>query len=216
MPPPWPADTEGLPVKFARANPRNIILPILSSHGKSYRVVGHAIVSADGMIADAQGLMPAPLRNDADWAIFQAALDRSSLVVLGSLGHGRHPNPGRRRLVFTSSVEQFAPDAADPLATLYNPAGLPVGELLERLDVPEGVVAVTGGRRVFDHFLPFYDEFMLAEVEPFVLPGGISCFGAGHPRAVLAAAGLAPFERQAIDPDNGVTLTRWQRPGGWP
>jgi len=198
---------------MALPNPRNSVLPIVSSHGKSYRVVGHAIVSADGMIADARGVMPAPLRNDADWTIFQAALDRSSLVVLGSLGHGRHPNPGRRRLVFTGSVEHFAPDAADPLATFYNPAGMAIGDLLARLDVPEGVVAVTGGQRVFDHFLPFYDEFMLAEVEPFVLPGGISCFGAGHPRAVLAAAGLAPSERRSIDPDNGVTLTRWERSG---
>ena len=184
---------------------------MISSSGKTYRVVGHAIVSADGMIADGDGFMPAPLRNDADWAIFQAALDRSSIVVVGRLGHRRHPNPGRRRLVFTNSVERFETDAADPLATLFNPAGMEVEDVLDRTGVPEGVVAVTGGRRVFEHFLPDYDEFMLAEVDGFVLPGGTPCFSAGHPRAVLAAAGLIPVERQTIDPSNGVTLTRWER-----
>lgn len=182
---------------------------MISSLGKTYSVVGHAIVSADGMIADAEGLMPVPLRNDADWAIFQAALDRSSIVVVGRLGHRRHPNPGRSRLVFTSRVDRFETDAADPLATLFNPADLSVGEVLDRTGVPEGVVAVTGGRRVFEHFLPDYDEFMLAEVDGFVLPGGIPCFSGGHPRAVLAAAGLVPAARRMIDPTNAVTLTRW-------
>lgn len=184
---------------------------MICSRGKTYRVIGHAIVSADGMIADADGVMPAPLRNDADWAIFQAALDRSSIVVVGRLGHRRHPNPGRRRLVFTGSVERFETDAADPLATLFNPAGMAVEDVLDRTGVPEGVVAVTGGRQVFEHFLPDYDEFMLAEVDGFALPGGTPCFSAGHPRAVLAAAGLVPAERREIDPSNGVTLTRWER-----
>ena len=74
---------------------------------------GHAIVSVDGMIADAEGLMPAALRNDADWRLFQAALDGAALVVLGRLGHARHPNPGRRRLVVTRAVEALAPDPQD-------------------------------------------------------------------------------------------------------
>ena len=42
-------------------------------------IIGHAIVSADGMIADRNRRMPAALRNDADWRRFQAALDRSDL-----------------------------------------------------------------------------------------------------------------------------------------
>ena len=184
---------------------------IRPSPGPAFAVTGHAIVSADGMIADADGLMPPPLRNDADFALFQASLDAASVVVVGRLGHLRHVNPGRRRLVFTSTVVDLARDPADPLATLFNPAGIALDEALRRMDIASGTIAVTGGQRVFDWFLPLLDEFHLAEVNPFVLPGGIDCFSAGHPRAVLAQAGLVPAESRVIDPPNGVTLTRWIR-----
>jgi len=173
-----------------------------------FTVVGHAIVSADGMIADAAGLMPQPLRNDSDFRLFQEALDQASLVVLGREGHLRHPNPGRRRLVFTSGTSGLAADGNDRLATFYNPAALPLADALVQLKVPPGIIAVTGGKRVFDHFAPLYDEFQLAEVNGFVLPGGIPCFSAGHPRYVLAAKGLLPASTELIDAENGVTLTR--------
>lgn len=176
-----------------------------------FPVVGHAIVSADGMIADSAGLMPPRLRNEADFALFQTALDRASVVVVGSLGHRRHPNPGRRRLVFTSTVARFAADAADRLATLYNPVGMALEDVLGEMDVPDGIVAVTGGMRVFDHFLPLFDAFELAEVNDLVLPGGVTCFSSAHPRVALAACGMTPVETRVIDAANNVTLTRWVR-----
>lgn len=171
------------------------------------RFVGHAIVSADGMIADAAGAMPEALRSDADWRAFQAALDQAALVVLGRLGHERHPNPGRRRLVLTRSVAALLPDTRDPLALLWNPAATPLQQVLETLEITEGTIAVTG---VFDHFLGLYHRFDLTEVHAFVLPGGTPCFRAGHPRTVLAADGLVPGEGVRID--RGVTTTPWVRP----
>ena len=90
---------------------------------------GHAIVSVDGMIAAADGSMPPELRSDADWRLFQAALDRAALVVLGRVGHAKHPNPGRRRLVMTRSVGRLARDPDDPLATLWNPRGAPASSI---------------------------------------------------------------------------------------
>jgi len=175
-------------------------------------IEGHAIVTADGMIAGADGSMPPTLRNDADWSRFQAALDSSVLVVLGRPGHLRHPNLGkRRRLVFTSTVERFAADPNDGLATFYNPLGASFPELLAYLRISAGVIAVTGGTRVFDYFLPLYDRFDLAETNAVTLPGGRPCFGGGHPRAVLSGAGLKPAQFELIDPVAGVTLTRWVR-----
>jgi len=175
------------------------------------RIEGHAIVSADGMIADARGEMPDRLRNDADWRFFQDALDRASLVVLGRLGHARHPNPGRRRLVLTHQIDALEQDRHDPNAIFWNPAGLALTAMLEQIGVREGVLAITGGTGSFDLFLPHYDSFVLAEVHGFLLPGGTPCFSTGHPRDVLATAGLKPGETRTIDPAANVTQTDWTR-----
>ncbi len=166
----------------------------------------HAIVSADGMIADAAGEVPAPLRNDADWRQYQAALDRSVLVVTGRRGHERHRNPGRPRLVLTRSVTATAPDPRDPLATLWNPAGVPLDEVLVELAISNGVVAITG---IFDLFLPRLTRFQLSEMHRLILPGGRPCFSAGHPRAVLAGAGMRPTDVRLLDEAALVTSTLW-------
>jgi len=177
--------------------------------GTSILVEGHAIVSTDGMIADSHGDMPAALRSEADWRIFQAALDRAALVVLGRIGHMRHPNPGRRRLVLTHSVADLQPDPVDARASYWNPAGLEIAEVLARLGISEGTLAITGGTGTFDLFLPWYDSFLLSEVRGLELPGGVPCFTKGHPRFTLPGVGLEARDMAMIDPD--VVQTNWMR-----
>lgn len=172
---------------------------------------GHAIVSADGMIAAGDGSMPAALRNDADWRQYQQALDRAAIVVTGRRGHERNANPGRRRLVLTRSVERTAPDPNDPLATRWNPGGLPLDAVMAQLGIADGTVAITG---VFDQFRGRYDRFQISEVSDLLLPGGIPCFADGHPRSVLAAEGLVPSRPDLIDADALVISTLWSRPAG--
>ncbi len=167
---------------------------------------GHAIVSADGMIAAADGSRPPQLQNDADWQLFQAALDRAALVVIGRISHQLHPNPGRRRLVLTRQIVTMEPDPNDRNATLWNPAGMGLPEVLAALNIGGGIVAITG---VFDVFAARFDHFDLVEVSGFALPDGVPCFTTGSPRSVLARHGLRPRPGLEIDP--GVTLTRWAR-----
>lgn len=169
---------------------------------------GHAIVSADGMIADAAGNVPAGLRNAADWHQYQAALDAAVLTVTGRRGHEANPNRGRRRLVLTRSVARLAADPHDPRATFWNPAGLGFTGALEELGIDAGTVAITGA---FAHFRPHLTAFLLSEAHGLVLRGGTPCFADGHPRAVLAADGLSPASVTLIDPAAMVTSTRWQR-----
>ena len=65
---------------------------------------GYAIVSDNDCIADASGRTPDVLRNEADWAYFQAELGQSAVTVLGRLGHEANPNPkGRLRMILSSS-----------------------------------------------------------------------------------------------------------------
>jgi len=172
-------------------------------------IAGHAIVSADGRIADAAHRMPPSLRNDADWRRFQAELDRSALVVLGRLGHLAHPNPNRRRLVVTSGVPALAPDPADPDAIFWNPLGMDFEAVLAALDIHDGTIAVTGGTRVFDLFLPLFTRFDLAEVAGVAIPDGVPCFSGGAPATMLGRAGLVAAAPEALD--TGVTLTVWRR-----
>jgi hypothetical protein len=172
-------------------------------------IVGHAIVSADGMIADRNHRTPPELRNDADWQRFQAALDGAALVVLGRLGHEAHPNPGRKRVVVTSRVAWLERDPADENAMLWNPGGIGFSRVLAGLGIADGVVAVTGGTRVFDLFLPLFTAFDLVEAAGVTIPGGVPCFSDGPPAKMLGKAGLAPSAPEPIDA--GVTLTVWQR-----
>ena len=186
-----------------------IILPAMTIPGTNILVEGHAIVSVDGMIADRDGGMPPELRSEADWRLFQAALDRSVLVVLGRLGHARHPNPGRRRLVLTRSVADLQPDPVDERSSYWNPEGIGIADVMARLGIESGTVAVTGGTGTFDLFLPWYDRFVLAEVRQLSMPDGTPCFTRGHPRFVLSGAGLEARDMEMID--KGVVQTHWIR-----
>lgn len=173
----------------------------------SIEIIGHAIVSADGRIADRNHAMPPELRRESDWLRFQTALDRAALVVLGRLGHEAHANPGRRRLVVTGRVERLEP--VDELVTLWNPAGADFDIVLAEMGIGAGTIAVTGGQGVFGLFLPKFTGFDLATVADVLLPDGVACFAAGWPDEVLARAGLSVRERMQLEP--GVMLEQWRR-----
>jgi hypothetical protein len=188
---------------------------MLTLDGRTWIFHGHAIVSADDMIADANGATPPSLRNESDWARFQAALDRAAVTVLGRLGHEANPNlKGRNRLILSSSAHRVE---RRPDAWWWNPAEAPLAEALAKAAPGGGIVAVPGGLRVFDLFLGLgFDEFHLARVAGVRLPDGIPIFSAvrdGHTAgAVLAAHGLRPDPPTMLDADAGVSLTVWRRP----
>ena len=171
-------------------------------------IEGHAIVSVDGMIADPAGEYPKELKNEADWAQYQRALDGAVVVVTGRRGHERHPNPGRNRLVVTHRVPRLGADPNDKRATYWNPAGLSLHQALAEMGVSNGLVAITG---VFDLFVADYMRFVLSESNKLLIPNGTPCFSAGHPRNVLAGQGLKPVAVELIDPAAMVTTTVWER-----
>ncbi len=180
-----------------------------------YAVHGHAIVSADDRIAAADGLTPAALRNAADWRRFQTALDEAAVTVLGRLGHEANPNvKGRNRLILTGSLEGVV--RRDD-AWWWNPATLALNEALAIVAPGGGIVAVPGGRRVFDLFLTLgFDEFHLARASHVRLPDGIPIFSAvtsgRSAESILAGCGLVAGTVEDLDPAAGVTLTVWRRP----
>ncbi|WP_134495786.1 hypothetical protein [Microvirga pakistanensis] len=175
---------------------------------------GYAIVSDDERIADAAGRTPDVLRNEADWAYFQAELNRSEVTVLGRLGHEANPNPrNRTRMILSSSSRGIE---RRPDGWWWNPGMLPWAEAIRMVLPHGGRVAVPGGRRVFDLFLDIgYDAFHLTRAEGILVPGGIALFSACEAgrsaEAVLSEAGLAPDPRQVIDPAGPVSLVVWRK-----
>ncbi len=174
---------------------------------------GYAIVSADDRIADAAGAMPAALRNDADWAYFQAELDRADLVAIGRASHEATPNVKRRRRLVLSRAARALERRAD--AWWWNPQARSWPEVAAELLPQGGRVATPGGQAAFDVFLGLgFAGFHLSRAPGVRLPGGRGLFAAcetGVPAAaVLRAAGLEPGETRTIDPIANVTLTLWR------
>ena len=91
-----------------------------------FSIEGYAIVSEDGMLANAAGVMPDSLKFEADQAFFERGLDGVDVVV-----HGRHSHENqrhsdlRRRLVLTRSVPAIAADPSNRKALFWKvPPGL--------------------------------------------------------------------------------------------
>jgi hypothetical protein len=181
----------------------------------AFHIEGYVIVSADGMLANADRVMPAGLKFEGDKQFFTAALDAASLIV-----HGRHsfedqPNsPRRKRVVLTRGIGAVAPDPANPKATLWNPAGASFEAACEHAGVRSGTVAIIGGPYVFGMFMDRYDVFFLSQAPRVRLPDGEPCFPGvpiHTPQQILGAHGLKAGEPQILDPADDVTVTPWRR-----
>jgi hypothetical protein len=183
--------------------------------GPALRIDGYVIVSADGMLANADRVMPDQLKFEGDKQFFTAALDRADLIV-----HGRHsqedqPNsPRRKRIILTRTIGAIAPDPANPEATLWNPAGASFEAACDRAGIRSGTVAIIGGPYVFGMFMDRYDTFWLSQAPWLRLPDGEPCFPGvpqQSPQDILAAHGLRAGEAQILDAADDVRVTPWRR-----
>jgi dihydrofolate reductase len=181
----------------------------------AFRIEGYVIVSADGMLANAQHVMPDELKFQGDKRFFTAALDRADLIV-----HGRHSgeeqpaSPQRKRLIVTSRVSALAPDPSNPKATLWNPARASFEAAAETAGVRSGMIAIIGGPAVFGMFMDRYDTFWLSLAARVKIPGGEGCFPGvpeHTPQQILSAHGLTAGETQILDAAQDVSVTPWQR-----
>ena len=178
-------------------------------------VHGHAIVCGLARMTDATGAMPEALRFEADWALFQAALDRADVSLIGRRTHEVAPNVKRRRRV----VVTRAPDRPldDEFAVAFDPAGGALrAALAERFG--EGAhVAVVGGTEVFDLAARAlgYDAFTLTVAPAVRLEGGRPVFTDSRDLAALArrlgALGLARAETRTLDEAAPLRVEEWRR-----
>src|ERR1039458_3939719 len=87
-------------------------------------IEGYAIVSEDGMLANAAGIMPNALKFEADRDFFERGLDGVDVVVHGRHSHEQQPHSYlRRRLILTRQIPAVAADPSNEKALFWNPGG---------------------------------------------------------------------------------------------
>lgn len=179
------------------------------------RIEGYVIVSGDGMLANADRVMPEGLKFDGDKQFFTDALDHADLIVHGRNSFEDQPNsPKRKRLVLTRAIDAIAPDPTNPKSTLWNPDGASFEAACARAGVGSGIVAIIGGPYVFGMFMDRYDTFWLSLAPHVRLPGGEPCFPGvpdRSPQQILAAHGLIAGEPRVLDAAHDVSVTPWRR-----
>jgi dihydrofolate reductase len=180
------------------------------------RIEGYAIVSEDGMLADAAGIMPDSLKFEADRRFFEHGLDRVDVVVHGRHSHERQPHsPSRRRLILTRRIPAIAADPSNDKALLWNPQGASFAAALAALGAPDARVGVIGGTDAFGLFLDRYDAFHLTRAPGVRLPGGRPVFPRvpeRTPEDVLASHGLVRGRQRVLDAAIGLAVLSWRRP----
>jgi dihydrofolate reductase len=184
---------------------------------RPFRIEGYVIVSVEGMIATAKGVMPAALKIEADQHFFLSSLDAA-----GAIAHGRHSQepdaraPLRRRLILSRRIDALAPDPKNPKALWWNPAGASLDEAWQELGAERGPLAVIGGTEVFGLFLAIgYDVFHLSRAGKAHIANGRPVFpgvGPRSPEDLLAEQGLAPGPVQVLDTAAQLTLCSWRKP----
>jgi hypothetical protein len=179
------------------------------------RIEGYAIVSEDGMLADAAGVMPDALKIEADQRFFEQALDGCDAVLHGRNSHEHQPHSDRRqRIIVTRQVPAIAAHPSNAKAVFWNPASTTFEDAWDALNIADGTLGVIGGTSVFGMFLHSYHAFHLSRVPRLRLPGGRPVFPgvpAVTPEEVLARHGLKPAARRVLDPAKGVTVVTWER-----
>jgi hypothetical protein len=179
------------------------------------RVVGFAIVSEDGMLADAQHVMPESLKFDADQKYFADGMDTVEVSIHGKHSHEQQLHSARRhRITVTHDVPGVAPDPKEPKGVLWNPAGASFEEAWAAFKLNGASLGVVGATSVFGLFLDSYEEFHLTRAPKVTLPGGVPVFPGvptQTPEEIMRAHGLEQGETKTLDAAKGVTVTIWRR-----
>ena len=183
------------------------------------RIEGFAIISNDGMLAGADGMMPNSLKFEGDQCFLDEALDAAALLIHGRKSHEAQDNSHKRkRLLLTRSGGPFSTSPIEDNTWLWSPEATPFAQVCKALGVESGVVAVLGGTAAYDMFLPFYATFHLCRATKVELPQGVPVFGAVSVNhsvdAVLREHGLEIVDEFMRHEAEKVRHQTWARKAG--
>jgi hypothetical protein len=180
------------------------------------RIEGYAVISREGMIAEADGSFPAAIKVEADQIFYQAALARADAIANGRYSGELQPHSaGRRRLILTRRIPALAIDPEYPRAVHWNPAGATFAEAWAKFGLAHGTLAVAGATDVFGLFLDIgYDSFFLSCAQGSV-PDGRPVFPGVGPslsaQEVLKRKGYVLSASRVLDPATNTILEEYTR-----
>jgi dihydrofolate reductase len=180
------------------------------------RIEGYAVISREGMIAEADGSFPDAIKVEADQIFYHAALARADAIA-----NGRHSaevlpfSAGRPRLVLTRRVATLKADPGKPHVIYWNPAGAHFAEASRALRLDHGTLAVVGGTDVFGVFLTIgYDSFFLSRTLGRV-PDGRPVFPGVGPdfsaQEILQRSGYRLHTSRVLDVPTNTILEEYIR-----
>jgi len=181
---------------------------------KRPRIEGYAVISAEGMIATADGKFPEEIKVPADHKFYQ-----DSVAAASAVANGRHSAEGgigekhRKRIILTRRVDVLTPDPDNPKAILWNPATAPFEEAWARLGIDGGSLAVVGGTEAFGLFLTIgYDVFHLTRTDASVAKGRPVFPGVGTTSTaeeVMTKHGLVLKGTRMLDASVNCRVEEW-------
>jgi dihydrofolate reductase len=182
---------------------------------KRPRIEGYAVISREGMIAASDGSFPEVIKIPADHEFYQSSVDRASAVANGAhSAEGGPKEKDRKRIRLTRQVTRLMPDPKNANVILWNPATASFDEAWQKLNIPEGVLAVVGGTDVFGLFLGIgYDAFYLTKTEGSV-PRGRPVFPGVGLKNVTAAEVMSKHDlvlksTRVLDKSSNTIVEEW-------
>lgn len=180
------------------------------------RIEGYAVVSREGMIAEADGSFPQAIKIPADHEFYQDSVARAGGVVNGKHSAEGGPLEGaRKRLILSRSADGVAPHPTKANAMLWNPKKASFDAAWKKLGA-NGTAAIVGGTEVFGLFLDEigYDTFYLTQAEASV-PDGRPVFpGVGAnltAQEALRRKGYKLGRTRVLDAATNTVLEEWAR-----
>jgi hypothetical protein len=178
------------------------------------RIEGYAVISQDGMLADALGEVPDTLLLSADREFMQQRLAAADVVIHGRSLSRYLPTLGRcKRVIVTRQVKSLEPDPCSS-ALFWNPEGASFDEAIAVSAGPSAVVAVLGATHVYDRFLDLYEVFYLSCSLTCWLPEGRPVFSGvpeRSPEEILVDHGMTRYPHRTGYASVSETLSCWRR-----
>lgn len=180
----------------------------------TWELHGYAMTCRNDCIATATGGVPDALLSLIDSKKYQAELDACAAVIMGHRAHDGITNVRQRtRAILTRGVSTLEHKAG---GWWWNPAGMPLDNMLRLVASAGGRVAVNGGQTTLEYFIENgLNVLHVCRAESIAIQDGLKLLAACDRKLtvddVLRDEGWTLAERRLIDLKAPISMSTWRR-----